>query len=215
MGSKATPIEQLPNVQMETQRENFGNAPMPPQPPQPMNNPGGGPQGGAPQGATTQMAEQIAAQQQAEQMANQEQFRQRQFVPQYPPSHDPFSGQQMPPQPVNLPPQPQFTNPQQMHPMMASQMEALAMLQAQQQGGAVVPASSWTGGYLGALMGNAKTLFLLAVLLFFVQMEGVQQVFRKLARAARVPDGMVFTGAKVIGAVVATLVFFLVKKNLG
>jgi hypothetical protein len=45
-------------------------------------------------------------------------------------------------------------------------------------------------------------------------MAGTQNIFRKLATLVKVPDTMVFTGAKVLSSVVATVVFFLLKRSV-
>lgn len=208
MVSKATPIEQLPNVQMDMTRESMGGPPQPPMPPNgpnPMNNPNGHPQ--QPPGSANQMAEHIASQQQAEQMASQEQYRQRQFVPQYPPSHDPYSGQQMPPRPTQ-----QFYDQQQQMEPYFDQLEDRAL---QDQVYRTQPIyQKPPEGILNGLMGDSKCLFMVFLLLIFVQLEGSQNVFRKLASMVRIPDTMIFTGAKVLLAIVVTVVFFFGKRSL-
>lgn len=189
---------------MDMTRESMGGPPQPPMPPNgpnPMNNPQGYPQ--SPPGDANRMAEHIAAQQQAEQMASQEQYRQRQFVPQYPPSHDPFSGQQMPPQPM----QRVYDQREHMEPYFnqleeGSYQEQLANIETKPE------------GFFANMMAQSKCLFLVFLLLIFVQLEGSQNIFRKVASMAKVPDTMIFTGAKVILALVVTMVFFFAKRSL-
>lgn len=202
MATKATPIEQLPNVQMSTERESFNN-PYPVQPPIAPNQ--GGREQISPPGSATQMADYIDGQQQAERMVSQEQYRQRQFVPQYPPSHDPYSGQG--------PPVPQHMNPPMDAPMYRTdnQMDYYEQQEPPFEQQMRQPSEK---GYLQSLLGDSKCLFLVFVLLFFVQMAGTQSIFRKLAGMIKIPETMIFTGAKIISAATLTAVFFLVKKNV-
>lgn len=187
MASKATPIEQLPNqpnIEMQTERISPHSPQIPVQPPQNYQD---------------AMSSQQRAEQQAEQMASQEQFQQRQFVPQYPPSHDPYTGQQMPPQPMQQMPEPSpMANP----PFMMPQ-NVYDVTQATNE-----------DGYFTYLQNNSKLIFSLFVIMFLVQTAGAQQLLRKVATIIRVPEGMVYTGAKVLGAIIGAILFLVVKKYL-
>jgi hypothetical protein len=41
-------------------------------------------------------------------------------------------------------------------------------------------------------------------------LEGGQRLFRKFAGMVKVPENMLFTGGKIIGAFVFTIIFFLI-----
>jgi hypothetical protein len=183
MEAKATPIEQLPNVQMSMERDTYQDSNQ----------------------EATQMADNMVAQQQAEQMNNQEQFRQRQFVPQLPPSHDPYSGQQMPPQP-----QQHVIYQEPVTPSAYFPQQPTVMPNTGEKGGQ--PPES--NGYLDLLKKNGKLLVAIFALLFFAQLQGTQSIFRKLAGTVRVPEDYIYIGAKLLVALVLTVVFFLAKKNL-
>ncbi len=217
--SKSTPIARLPrnmpgggdSVQMTGIREQFSPDP------QAMNNPGGDPMGMPPDMDRTRAM--MAAQHDAQRQNENDQFQQRQFVPQVPTDHNPFSGenQQSPPQP--MPPAGQYAPDQQQQRMMYEQQQRMMYEQQQQQPippplPEIEQEEYDNVGLLSYFMYNIKPALVVFFLLVLVQLEGVQTAFRKAVTMLRIPESGIYTGAKVLSSLIGAVVFLLVLRNL-
>lgn len=152
MASKVTPIEQLPNVHLETQKENYQQY-------------------------------QPSPEEYEHQITGQQNYQERQFV------HP-------------MPPPPQYEEPQPMYVPRQVRFQEQPEFIAEKR------------GIFSFIKENSKVILVLFVILFAVQLEGVQSMFRKMAGIIRIPEDYIFTGSKALSSLVGTIMFFVAQINL-
>jgi hypothetical protein len=197
MVSKATPIEELPNVQMSMEREEYPRAQIQHfenTPPQAHHG-----NQSFPQSNETAMPHQ------------------NQQMPPYPPPHDYRNPNQ---NPNMYPPHQQGQPGQQALPQQPYQQNSVIGERYVEENivsnpdlEGVPSKSRWGKGFLGEIMNQKKYLGVLIVLLFVLQLSGTQRIFRKLASLAKISDRFIVIGSKLFSAIVFAFVILFLKSN--